>query len=191
MKEIRHLAQNKTHEFREIDLDETGLPFPKSFDGRSARARAYLLYLASLNPLSIHNVDNSLNLNKLFASMGSKALGYIHHNPSEADEFSSIPANRMFIDDDLSGDIFDHLVPLSNEFLIKFLPSQGFALESIEQSLHALRNNNRNEFIGIRQNDLIEGERQFIHKKGVCLPDMLTAETVADSDVSDIDDEET
>jgi len=82
LQEIRQLAHGTSQEFHEVNLNETALPFPKTFNGHSARTRAFLLYLTSLKPLSIkENSVDELNISDLFALLKSNALGYIHYNP--------------------------------------------------------------------------------------------------------------
>ncbi len=184
--EIRELANGTRSEFSVVNLDEQALPFPTSFDGRSARARAFLLYLVSLKPLSLKkkNRQKKLEPGKLLSTFGPSAIGYVSYNPSEGEVFSSIPANRMFMDGDSFSDIFTHLAGLDEDFLEKLLPSHGFPKESIQ----ALRRNERREFILSRQENLINGEREFMEVRGVRLPERRFAETVADSDASDTDD---
>ncbi len=144
-----------------------------------------LLYLTSLRPNSIveHNQEN-LNIGRLFSSLGSNALGYIHYSPKEEIEFSSIPANRMFVDENVSGDIFDYLTGLSDDVLGELLPSHGYEAGSIRESIQVLRNGDRKKFINIRHQNLIYGERQFMERRGVRLPEISTGDIIADSDTS-------
>ena len=53
LEEIRALAKGESEAFNVVDLDMPAQPFPDRFDTRSARVRAFLLYLASLGPLSL------------------------------------------------------------------------------------------------------------------------------------------
>ena len=48
--EIRNLANGRGDAFSVVDLETPAQPFPDRFDARSARVRAFLLYLASLRP---------------------------------------------------------------------------------------------------------------------------------------------
>ena len=61
--EIRDLARGTGTGFSSVDLDAQAQPFPKRFDGRSARVRAFLLYLASLRPLSLSSEKASIPVN--------------------------------------------------------------------------------------------------------------------------------
>lgn len=179
--EIRALADGTGSGFSVINLDEKALPFPERFDSRSARARTFLLYLASLQPLSLVTQEK-LELGKLLSTLGASAIGYIWHSPSEARHFSSVPANRIFLNGDVRN-VFEHLKSLDEKMLHKVLPSHGFPGESIE----ALHDNDHRKFIQSRENNLIEGERDFMKTWRVNLPENRIAETVADSDASDTD----
>jgi len=185
LKEIRQIAENKISEFREVNLDEPALPFPKRFDGKSARTRAFLLYLTSLKPLSLRKqYQDEIDIRLLFSSLKSRALGFVHHNPKEH-LFSSIPANRMYMDDDLTGDICEGLSSLSYDQLHIRLPTHGIMEQSIPESIEALCIGNYKKFIRIRQNDLIEGERKFMKKRNVSLPVVRMDYSISDSDTTD------
>ena len=183
LREIRDLASGTETRFSVISLDAQALPFPDRFDGRSARVRAFLLYLASLQPLSLKSQDN-LEPGRLLSTLGTKAMGYVWFNPDQLGELFSSPANRMFLDSDLVGQAFGHLTNLDDDVLVGLLPSHGFS----EESVQLLRNGDRVEVIRMRLENLIDGEREFMRAREVRLPEMRTAGTVADSDASDTDD---
>ena len=183
LREIRELAKGERSEFSVVNLNEEALAFPKRFNPMSARARAFLLYLVSLQPRSLKNLEK-LQIGKLLSELGSRAIGHVWYSPSEAEEFSGVSANRMFLDRDLVGNAFDHFAQLDDSMLEKLLPSHGFPVESIQK----LRDGDRQEFIVERQEHLILGERMFMEDRGVNLPESDTAETVVDSDASDTDD---
>ncbi|MCY4170280.1 MAG: DUF262 domain-containing protein [Bacteroidetes bacterium] len=185
LQEIRQLANGKIQEFHEVNLNEMALPFPKTFNGQSARTRALLLYLSSLKPLSISNrCTNELKLRDLFSSVKSNALGYIFYKPSEI-MFSSIPANRMYVDKEINGNIMDHLARLSNDQLARILPTHGFKFDSIQRSIDALRNQGYYEFIETRKEDLIKGEREFMEQKKIKLPKIRSDDPISDSDTTE------
>ncbi len=179
--EVRSLARNEKKSFSVVNLDEQALPFPDRFDGRSARVRTFSLYLSSLNPLSIKHRGETLKTGELLSRLGSNAIKYVYYAPQEADEFSSIPGNRIFFDDELNN-AFDHFQNVQDDdYLMKLLSSHGFP----EEALQILRDGKRSEFIRARQEYLIRGEREFMTKKRVKLPEENTGKIVADSDVSD------
>ena len=55
--EMRDLATGEGSRLSVIDFDAPAQPFPERFDGRSARVRAFLLYLASLRPSSMRTME--------------------------------------------------------------------------------------------------------------------------------------
>ena len=178
--EIRDLAGGTGTGFGVVDLDAPAQPFPERFDGRSARVRAFLLYLASLQPHSFRGVDN-LDPGQLLATSGTRAVGYVFSNPGLLAELFSSPANRMFLGIEQVGQAFDHLVGLTDEVLTELLPTHGFPANSI----HRLREGDRDGLIKARLDTLIAGERKFMEERHVTLPTTRTAPTIADSETSD------
>ena len=176
--EIRDLAKGMGTQFSVVDLNAPAQPFPERFDGRSARVRAFLLYLASLQPRSFRGAEN-LDPGQLLATRGTRA-GYVFSNPGSLGELFSSPANRMFLDTEQAGQAFDHLVRLTDEVLMELLPTHGFPVNSIPR----LRDD-RVGLIEARLNTLIAGERKFMEERQVTLPTAPTAPTIADSETSD------
>ena len=178
--EIRDLAGGTGTGFDVVDLDAPAQPFPERFDGRSARVRAFLLYLASLQPHSFRGVDN-LDPGQLLATRGTRAVGYVFSNPGPLMELFSSPANRMFLGIEQVGQAFDHLVGLTDDVLMELLPTHGFPANSIRR----LRDGDRIGLIKARLDTLIAGERKFMEERHVTLPTARTAPTIADSETSD------
>ena len=184
--EIRDLARDGGTGFSAVDLDAPALPFPDRFDGRSARVRAFLLYLASLQPHSLHSGDN-LDPGSLLSTRGTRAVGYVSSSPPGLlGELFSSPANRMFVDADMVGQAFSDLADLDDHKLQDLLPGHGFPADSV----HRLRSGDREGLICGRLKHLIDGERQFMEPRNVRLPPERTAPAVADSDASDDDQDE-
>ncbi len=179
MGEIRDLAKGMGTRFSVVDLNAPAQPFPERFDGRSARVRAFLLYLASLQPRSFRGAEN-LDPGQLLATRGTRAVGYVFSNPGSLGELFSSPANRMFLDTEQAGQAFDHLVRLTDEVLMELLPTHGFPVNSIPR----LRDD-RVGLIEARLDTLIAGERKFMEERQVTLPTTPTAPTIADSETSD------
>ena len=183
LREIRYLARGKGTDLHVIDLDAPALPFPSRFDGRSARVRAFLLYLASLEPLSLISTGN-LDPGHLLSTLGTRAVGYVSSNPKQLPELFSSPANRMFVDGNQVGQTFNLLANLDNNTLTRILPGHGFPAESS----HLLKSDKRAGLIRARLNTLIVGEREFLRSRNVELPTEQTADIIADSDASDNED---
>ena len=182
LREIRDLARGKGTGFNVVDLDAPARPFPDRFDGRSARVRAFLLYLTSLQPRSLRSARN-LDPGSLLSALGTRAVGYVTSSQGPLGNLFSSPANRMFLDADQVGQAFSELAGLNDDVLRDLLPSHGFPAESV----HPLRNGDRVNLIRGRLEALIDGERSFLKTRNVKLPTERTAATVADSDASDDD----
>ena len=180
LSEIRNLARGTGTGFSVVDLDAPAQPFPERFDGRSARVRALMLYLASLRPRSLRGAE-SLDPGQLLATRGTRAVGYVSSNPEPLGELFSSPASRMFVDADQYGQAFADLAGLSDDELMALLPTHGFPADSV----HRLRNGDRVGLIRGRLETLIAGERDFMEERNVRLPSARTAASIADSGASD------
>ena len=180
LREISHLARGEKTDVEVIRLDAPALPFPSRFDGRSARVRAFLLYLASLQPCSLRSLD-PLDPGKLLSAWGPRAMGYVLASPTDLPEHFSSPANRMFRDHGLVGQTFQHLISLDDERLSSVLPGHGFPAESLQR----LRDGDRSGLIVGRLDALVAGEREFMRSRKVTEPTKSTAVPIADSDTSD------
>ena len=183
LREIRDLANGRSTELQVIELDAPALPFPNRFDGRSARVRSFLLYLASLNPSSIV-ASGALNPGRLLSASGTRAVGYVLSSPAHVRELFSSPANRMFVDNGQVGQTFSILRNLDDDRLRATLDGHGFPPESFE----LLRKGDRRGLIRARLQALISGEREFLSSRDVALPTEQTGEAIADSDTSDDED---
>lgn len=179
LEEIRGLAHGASGEFQIVDLGAPAQPFPDRFDARSARVRAFLLYLASLGPRSLRGNDD-LDPGALLSRLGTDAVGYVWSSPDRKDLVSS-PANRMFVDADHLGQAIGALAKLGDDALATLLPSHGFPADCID----LVRNGDRAGVLEARRDALIAGERKFMEERNVALPTERTAVTIADSDTSD------
>ncbi|MDE0448594.1 MAG: DUF262 domain-containing protein [Spirochaetaceae bacterium] len=178
--EMRRLAIGTGVGFSVVDLEAPAQPFPERFDGRSARVRAFLLYLASLKPRSLLE-DEDLDPGELLSILGTRAVGYVLSNfPGRRDLVRS-PANRMFLDRVHVGQAFGALRTTKDDRLMRILRSHGFPFDSLQR----LRSDDRTGLIESRLQALINGERDFMNGRNVTLPSEQTAATIADSDVSD------
>ena len=178
--EVRMLADGTGKGFSVIDLEASARPFPERFDGRSARVRAFLLYLASLRPRSMH-VPSMLDPGKLLSEHGIRAVGYISSSAEVRRELFSSPANRVFFDTGQVGQAFLRLRELDDNTLMELLPTHGFPADS----LRWIRSGDRAGLIEARLEILIAGEREFMKELDVSLPVARTAANIADSEVSD------
>ncbi|MCY4600697.1 MAG: DUF262 domain-containing protein [Acidobacteria bacterium] len=179
LEEIRNLAKGKSEAFNVVDPDAPAQPFPDRFDARSARVRAFLLYLASLRPRSIRG-GGDLEPGALLSLLGTDAVGYVWSNPVPPELVSS-PANRLFVDAGHVGQALGALSALDHDELESLLPTHGFPIDCVGR----LRDDDRVGLINARRDALIDGERAFIVERRVTLPAERTAPTIADSETSD------
>lgn len=179
LSEIRRLAAGEKDGFSVVDLNAPAQPFPEHFDGRSARVRAFLLYLASLKPHSLRN--GHLDPGDLLSALGTGAVGYVSSNPQLAPHLVRSPANRMFLDRGHVGQAITTLAELTDQELTALLPTHGFSLNAVD----LIRNDDRRRLIEGRQCSLIEGEREFMKKRDIAPPTRQMAVSIADSDGSD------
>ena len=180
LSEVRTLAEGTGTGFSVVDLDASARPFPERFDGRSARVRAFLLFLASLHPRSMH-APGVLDPGKLLSDHGIRAVGYVSSGAEIPRELFSSPANRVFFDSGQVGQAFLKMENLDDSTLSELLPTHGFPAES----LRWIRNSDRTGLVEARLDTLIAGEREFMKSLGVALPVARTAANIADSEVSD------
>ena len=180
LSEIRNVASGNREEFKVVDFNARAQPFPDRFDGRSARVRAFLLYLASLEPRALRSKGNLDPGSRLSAS-GTLAVGHVFSNPGRLGELFSGPGNRMFVDADQVGQAFDALAGLQDDVLMEVLPTHGFPTDSVRR----LRNGDRVGLVAVRLQTLIAGEREFMRARDVTLPTEPTAAVIADSEASE------
>ncbi|CAK8718273.1 DUF262 domain-containing protein [Candidatus Electrothrix aarhusensis] len=145
-------------------MEEPAQSFPKTFNMSSARARTWLLVLLGLNPM-----DNNGKLLpepwKLVAAHGPNAVGYIAATVQNKDLGSS-PANRILrITKDRSQG-WNWLSALKKRARNEVLESHGIPSEAWGPLLLG----DRDAFIKMRQDHLIQLELNHMQKQGVALP---------------------
>ena len=179
LREMRELAQGTREEFNVVDLDAPAQSFPDRFDARSARVRAFLLYLASLRPRSLAG-DADLDPGVLLTRRGTDAVGFLVSS-LDPRELVSSPANRMFVDEGHVGQAVGALADLDEDPLRRLLPTHGFPIDCID----LFRDGDRAGILNKRLDALIRGEREFMTDRRVKLPTERTAPAIADSEASD------
>lgn len=180
LREVRDLAEGKETDFTSIDFDANALPFPKRFNLRSARVRAFMLYLSSLQPCSFMDNGKKLSPGRLLSELGTTAVAYVLPRQQSDSGLYRSPANRMFLDREFEGSVLTHLIGLNDYELESMLRSHGFPVDSIPD----LRKGNSEIVIQARLDALIEGERRFMEVQQVRLPTTRAAEPLSDSDAS-------
>lgn len=180
--EMREVARGSRTDFDVVDLNAEAKPFPRRFDARSARVRAFLLFLASFEPRSLEHPAEPLDVGRLLSDLGPRAIGYVVSG-SLAEDLGSSPANRMFVDRGQRGQALGTLRDLEDDELTALLDSHGFSSDA----LSLLRKDDRDALLRARLARLIDEERQFLEARNVKSSSDRLGETVRDSDVSDDD----
>lgn len=167
---------NSSAKLDNFDMDAMSLPFPLTFDMRSARTRTLLLVMLSLKPLSPRG-EPLVDPWRPIAEKGPDGVGYVFGDLPR--DLTGNPANRMirppgaergslrtWIDRELSS---------ADENL---LASHGFNLEAME----AVHRGDVRSFIAARQNFLIDVEHQFQISVGVRHSEAATGGAPVDTD---------
>lgn len=176
LEEMREIVRGDRRSFEVLDLSMVPHPFPSRFDLRSARVRAFLLYLSSLRPQSFLHKGEELDPGRLLTTFGGRALGRIT-TAIQDPELRQSPANRMFIDEGHRGSIWNVLVEvarLNPDSLVSHgIPSTAARL---------IIDDDREGLVLARLHELMEGERQFIRAKGLTPPRAEQGSIIADTD---------
>lgn len=161
--EFREIAQLKEAPkvLNNFNMDATSLPFPSSFDMRSARTRALLLVMLSLKP---RNPDGTLIEDpwRDIAEKGPSAVGHIFGELPRS--LTGNPANRMIRPPGAGNGL---LYPWISRNLPFSVPP---VLESHALTREAVRLLNSGDvagFVNSRQELLIAKEREFQGRFGV------------------------
>ena len=178
--EMRELAEGTRGDCRVVDLNSPAAVFPDRFDGRSARVRAFLLYLASLRPRSLCG-DGTLDPGYLMRLRRTEAVGYVVANPGRGEPLLSSPANRMFVDEGHVGQTLRVLKEMNDAQRERVLHTHGFGATAVD----ALRRDDWTELIRARRDTLAAGELKFMEREDVHRPTERAAAVIADSEASD------
>jgi Protein of unknown function DUF262 len=165
-KVARHSSPDSLENMR---MDEPAQPFPKDFDMRSARTRTWLLFLLSLKPIDSEGQVYTEPW-RLVASHGPYALGYIAATVKDK-ELSASPTNRILrLEPTNRSQAMNWLTKLKPEICDVVLKSHGIP----PSSLRLLQEGDRDEFLRVRRDYLINLEIDFMKKKGVTVPSDIT-----------------
>lgn len=170
-------------------LDEAALPFPKSFDMRSARVRALLLVLLAEQPTRADGEPIGSPW-RLIGTYGPQAIGHVLYRVEG--ELGSSPANRIIkpeMSESLQGGTPPGRRAQAKSWLLRVpaaaregvLRSHAIPPEAYD----ALKNNRHEEFIRLRQQYLIELERRFMERERVTLPSGAAVPQFAPIDTGD------
>jgi hypothetical protein len=176
MREFAICEDPSIFSFKVVNFSEEAQPYPTSFNLTSARVRAYVLFLQSLNPKPLNN-DN-FDPEETLSKYGYRALHYIISKGSQL-------SNRILlgpIKHAYAKKILKHesiLFPIDDEVL----KSHAITREALE----ALKNGDDNRFLELREKELIKLEREFMRKNGV-VPNSssIPQETISDTELVEI-----
>ena len=164
VEEMRQLARGQIQEIETVGMDAPALPFPSRFDGRSARVRAFLLYLMSLNPLSL-DTGEPLNAGQVLSQLGPKALRYILRRGLPKTLHGN-PANRLLLGPKHKGQAKQALAEVPAGLRSEIFASHGIP----GHALDLLVDDRMADFVAARQEHLIDGEREFMKQRRVTAP---------------------
>ena len=165
---IDNVAANRVNpRFTAFDLSRPALPIPRSFDMRSARTRAYLLVLLSLEPLDssgqpIIDPQSSIHV------YGPEAVGYVFNTDSVKDkEIARSPANRIVrYSPHARGQARTWLLDPALADRSAIWESHGVPTDAGD----LLARLDGSAFLYVRLAKLAELERQFMEERSVQLP---------------------
>ncbi|MCP5062245.1 MAG: DUF262 domain-containing protein [Ignavibacteriae bacterium] len=150
LNEIKLLAKGNLNDFPSYEEMTEIQKFPKSYNTRSARVKAFLLFLNSLEPRSFEDKDkNKINLKHEYVDYGLGVVSkFFHKNQHRANKFISTPLSSKKTNDLITLEYDDELF-LSNAINI--------------EAFNAYQDNKIEEFIAIRENLIASLEQKFIN----------------------------
>lgn len=159
-----------------FDMAAKSLPYPSTFDMRSARTRCLLLVMLSLQP---QGLDGQLIAEpwREIAEKGPSAVGRIFYNVPR--DVVGNPANRMIRPPGgEQGSLRPWIEGLLNRDAVAVLESHAVDRNARE----ALANGDAHAFVAARQENLIRREQAFQQTVGVISGGLSAAESPIDTD---------
>jgi len=175
---MRALAQDGTTRPQVMPLSDPARPFPSSFDMRSSRVRALLLFTLTLKPLD-PTTAKPLEAVRILHEHGNRALLYVF--PYAKGGLLSNPANRILLKRKPEQSVKKQLLSINPQKLDKVLNSHGIPCEAYD----ALLKDDACGFIEARAKHLVQLEREFMKKMGIT-PSEETGFGEADIDTDEI-----
>jgi hypothetical protein len=175
--EMRKIARRPTPPIvlENFDLNASSLPFPSTFDMRSARTRVLLLVMLSLQP-RMADGETITEPWRQIAEKGPSAVGHVFSDPPK--DLTGNPANRMIRPPGAPrGLLFNWLRSIQ--------PQDSHVMESHgvdKASFTALQQKNAGDFIRARQAHLIQREHEFQARVGVEPSSVTIAAAPIDTD---------
>ncbi len=173
---MRELAKDKRTMLPMMSLDDRARPFPSSFDMRSSRVRALLLFMLTLEPLDPATAK-PLETDRILHEHENRTLPYVF---PRAEGLVSNPANRILLERKPEQSAREQLRSINPQNLDIVLDSHGIPREAYE----SLMQDDARGFIEARARHLMQIERVFMEKMGITFP------TETDFGEADIDTDE-
>ncbi|MGY4909305.1 DUF262 domain-containing protein [Micromonospora aurantiaca (nom. illeg.)] len=159
-----------------FDMDAVSLPFPATFDMRSARTRTLLLVMLSLHPRSLDGSE-IVEPWRMISEKGPDAVGYVWGDLPKS--LTGNPANRMIRPPDVPRGLLKPWVKLQlSKASPNVLESHGFDSVALERVLA----DDVQGFVLARQQCLVEHERRFQERVGVRSSSLTVAEAPVDTE---------
>jgi len=153
--EMREFAKDPKTKFRVMPLDDEARAFPQTFDMRSARVRALLIFMFSLHPLD-PSTREPLSADQVLRDCGNLSLPYVF--PRAPKKTLSNPANRMLVNRLPGVSIKEQFAAIKSEFLHDVLKSHAIT----DDAYNALLRDDPVVFVDLRSNYLAKIEREFM-----------------------------
>jgi hypothetical protein len=171
IEEMRNFANDPTLELTVVPLATPARPLPTDFNTRSARVRALLLFMRTLNPLAPATAQ-PVNPEIVIQNKTSYIL------PTLKRPYLSHPANRIWLERVPGQSIKTQLLNIPQNQLPLVLDSHGISGEAYE----ALQQDEGQIFIEQRAKHLAALEREFMKILGITLSPEEFGETDIDTD---------
>lgn len=164
-----------------LDRDYPAVPFPETFDTRSARSRALLCVLASHGPRGPDG--QPIEFATALWTHGPAALGRVVATASS--DLRKSPANRLFSPaPEATGQERNWIVRLDPDNSLHRMILESHAIT--RPAFDALVARDHDHFLELRQATLMQWEREFMEAHGVTPPTSnASAPAPLDSDVAD------
>ena len=137
--------------------------FPQSFDMRSARVRALLIFMFSLKPLD-PTTGEPLSANQVLHDYGNLSLPYVF--PRAPKRTLSNPTNRILVNRLPGVSVKDQFSDIDDEVLRPVLNSHAITDEAYD----ALINDDPIVFVDVRAKNLARLEREFMSSLSIKAP---------------------
>ncbi|MCP4350862.1 MAG: DUF262 domain-containing protein [Desulfobacterales bacterium] len=178
LKEMCRFAKDGSVNMEIMSPDEPARPFPESFDMRSARIRALLIFMLCLNPLN-PDTGEAVETDRLFSTYGKHTLPYVF--PRITKDIISNPANRILLERKPRKTVKDQLCSIDLQIQSQVLKSHGISDDAYE----LLIQNDAHGFVKTRAENIAELEREFMLKNRITPPKEGTGFGETDIDTDD------